>query len=144
MRRTMLATSSTTSFSSGISYSTSATRRTWWPPSGSYCRRAWIGSRFVDRSETLHCLVPSHPLTGRARSKILEEIVRDFEAAFASSHSARDRLWTAFKFSAKEKKLQKFRESLSDAKQTLMLGLMYQRYAHSSGAESACRGAQTC
>jgi len=60
------------------------------------------------------------------RAAILEAIVGEFEADFAASHSATERLWTAFKFTAKDKKLQRFRKSLSDAKQTLMLGLMYQ------------------
>ncbi|KAK4158896.1 hypothetical protein QBC43DRAFT_363022 [Cladorrhinum sp. PSN259] len=60
------------------------------------------------------------------RAEILEAIVRDFESSLAPSHSKGDRLWAAIKFTTKDKKLRKFRGSLSDAKQTLMLGLMYQ------------------
>jgi hypothetical protein len=56
--------------------------------------------------------------------------MNEFDAGLMPSRSRKERLWTAFKFSSKGKHLQRFRESLSDAKQTLSLALMHQKSAN--------------
>ncbi|RYP15611.1 hypothetical protein DL765_005590 [Monosporascus sp. GIB2] len=74
-------------------------------------------------------LVPSVSLAlsgCMGRVSVLEAIVGEFDSGLSQLDSRRERLWTAFRFTGKDKKLQKFRESLIDAKQNLMLGLMYQ------------------
>ncbi|RYP62973.1 hypothetical protein DL771_009500 [Monosporascus sp. 5C6A] len=74
-------------------------------------------------------LVPSVSLalsSCMGRVSVLEAIVGEFDSGLSQLNSRRERLWTAFRFTGKDKKLQKFRESLTEAKQNLMLGLMYQ------------------
>jgi len=63
--------------------------------------------------------------------KELNSIVEEFELNFLST-SRKERLWTAFKAVNRGKQLRKFRESLSETKSTLMLSLMYQRFAQTS------------
>jgi len=41
----------------------------------------------------------------------------------------RERLWTKFRMTTKIKQVESFRKGLSEVRSTLMLGLMYQKYA---------------
>ena len=63
----------------------------------------------------------------------LQAIVKEFDSNL-HSHSRRERLWSAFKATAKAKQLQDFRDSLDEAKSSLMLALISERWLQSGRA----------
>jgi hypothetical protein len=67
-------------------------------------------------------------LTRLTRPQDFESLVREFDIGLSSARSKTERLITAIRFTGKAKQLQKLREVLSDAKQTLALGLIHQTH----------------
>ena len=64
--------------------------------------------------------------------QVLEKIVREFDAESVMSAPKRERLWTKVRMTTKLTKVESFRRGLSEVRSTLMLGLMYQKYAPGS------------
>ena len=67
----------------------------------------------------------------------LEKIVGEFDPESGLSGPKRERLWTKVRMTTKLKQVESFRKGLSEVKSTLMLGLMFQKYA--SGSQSYSR-----
>lgn len=67
----------------------------------------------------------------------LEKIVGEFDPESGLSGPKRERLWTKVRMTTKLKQVESFRKGLSEVKSTLMLGLMFQKYA--SGSQSHSR-----